>query len=151
MATREGLDTTTEEERSLFSKLSVSLHFNTLIIPILLAFWQSFTNTGSFRISQAWYETGGIIDGFAILAISNVAIDGLLQMFPLDMYINRWVLAPFTISQYKLNRLMLPPEMPIAYLHAISFKTISLCLLYSAIYPPAYLLTVCLHACNPRT
>ena len=66
-AQKEGLDTVTESERSLFTKLSLALVFNTVVIPILVAFWQSAKLNGELGIDQAWYEEGGVVDGFISL------------------------------------------------------------------------------------
>jgi len=139
-STTEGLDTATEEERSLFTKLSLTLHFNTVLIPIITAFLAS-AKLSYVRIDQPWYEIGGTVDGFLLLSLSNVAIDGILQIIPMGVIVNRYLVAPFVHSPWKLNKLYMPPEMPLGYLHAVSFKTIALCLLYSPIYPTAYLLT----------
>mmetsp|Transcript_13463 Transcript_13463/g.28485 ORF Transcript_13463/g.28485 Transcript_13463/m.28485 type:complete len:349 (+) Transcript_13463:1-1047(+) len=139
MSEREGLDTKTETERSLFTKLSLSLVFNTVIIPMAVAIVVSTTTLGKFGIDQSWYEVGGVINGFLTLCVMNVAIDGLLQVVPIAVLLKRYVFTRFYVSEYKVAELWLPPEFPVAYLHAVSLKTIALCLLYAPLYPPAYL------------
>jgi len=135
---KEGLDTRTEVERSLFTKLSMTLVFNTVVIPMLVALWQSTIRNGTLGIDQAWYENGGIIDGFVVLCVSNVAVDGILQLVQYPTLLNRYVFAKFYVSTYKLSQLWLPPVFPVGYLHAVALKTLALCLLYAPLYPLAY-------------
>lgn len=65
----------------------------------------------------------------------------LLVLWQVGPLIKRYVLAPFVVSQQRLNELFAPPDMLLGELYAANLKTVALCLLYAPLWPLAYLLT----------
>jgi len=140
MAKKEGLDTQTEYETSLFAKLSLAYTFNTAIMPLLTGMYFSLQVAGR-PVTQSWYEAGGVVNQAIFLMISNAIIADLLKVIQVGPLIKRYVLAPFVVSQQRLNELFAPPDMLLGELYAANLKTVALCLLYAPLWPLAYLLT----------
>ena len=76
MCQSEGLDTNTEYESSLFRKLALAYVMNSAIIPLLVGLFRS-----SGSISQAWYESGGVVQQAMFLMLSNFIVVESLKTF----------------------------------------------------------------------
>ena len=134
MARREGHDTQTDFERSVFTKLALAYVLNTVVLPLVVG-------CIPYGLTQAWYERGGTLQDALMLTLSNAIIPDVLKVVQPYALLLRYGLAPFVVSQHKLNQLHRPPKMLLGELYAATVKTVSLGLLYGALYPPMYLLT----------
>ena len=56
-------------------------------------------------------EPGGVLSQALFLFFSTTAISALMRVLPLGPILQRYVLAPFVVSQEELNRLWEPPQM----------------------------------------
>ena len=137
---REGQDTQTEHERSIFSKLSAAYIVNCVMVPIVLGFVQSGLSSGQ-AIDQAWYEQDGIVYQVLVIVIINaVAVDAIKVFQPL-IILNRYIVSKFVHSKAKLIRLWTPPKMHLGELYAHTAKGFGMGLIYGPLYPPVYGIT----------
>ena len=142
MIRTEGHDTTTEFKTSIFAKLSLAYVLNTVIIPVVTVLFFSM-RTADRPVTQMWYEGGGVIHKAFSLMVSNALVTDGLKLIQLGTLFNRYCLARCAVSHEKFKKLWEPPGMALGELYAASLRTISLCLLYAPLWPPAYLLTAC--------
>ena len=146
---RESHPTRSASEKSSFTKLILAYSLNTVVVPIFVAFisydhpyGQSATLTFSPRITQAWYESGGVVSQAVILILSNAVVTDFNKVVQILPLFDRYMRAPlFARSQIKLNELWAPPRMEIGDTYAETFRTLLLGLVYAPIYPPAFVLT----------
>lgn len=137
---REGQDTQTEHQRSIFSKLTIAYVVNSTMTPIVLGFIQSGNSSGN-AIDEAWYEAEGIVyQVLFIVLINAVAVDAI-KIFPPATLLKRYVLSIFVESKSKLARMWVPPTMHIGEMYAHSAKTFAMGVMYGPLFPPAYLIT----------
>ena len=83
----------------------------------------------NIQVTQAWYESGGVVSQAALLIVTNfVFVEGLkvFQIYPLVM---RYLVSPFCISQTRKNELWAPPRLLLGDLYAGAVKTVALCLI----------------------
>jgi len=137
---KEGQDTQTDEQRSIFTKLTIAYCLNMVIVPLALGFLTS-GNTSGRAVDQAWYEDSGItFTLFTVLLVNTVAVDFMKTVQPVSQ-LKRRILAPIFKSQAKIMSLFKPPKMNIGELYAATVKTVAMGLMYGTMYPPAYLIT----------
>ncbi|KAL1525526.1 hypothetical protein AB1Y20_020382 [Prymnesium parvum] len=136
----EGQDTETDYQRSLFTKLTVAYVVNMVIVPLAIGFLQSGSTSGQ-PVDQAWYEDSGVVFQIVIATLVNmVAFDFMKVTQPIYILKHR-VIAPIFMSEGKINKMFRPPRMHIGELYAATVKTMAMGLMYSVLYPPAYLIT----------
>ena len=136
---REGQDSQTEYEVSLFAKLSIAYLINSAAIPILVGGTFSLWVNGQV-VDQSWYEAGGVLGQAWLLMLINAFAKDLLKILqPLPIIKRKLVTAR---SQKRLNQLWKPPSMVIGDLYASTLKTLALSLAYGPLYPLAYLWSV---------
>ena len=92
-------------------------------------------------VTQAWYESGGVVSQAAILMVTSALITDFNRVAQLDRVFKRRVLGLYASSQIRLNQLWAPPKMLIGNMYAESFRSLALGLVYAPIYPLAFLLT----------
>ena len=145
---REGHPTRSSYEKSSFTKLILAYTLNTVLAPILvsvLTLYDPMSKTLTFFIgrfiTQAWYESGGVVSQAIILIVCNAIITDFLRATQIDRLFNRYVRGRFAASQIKLNQLYAPPPMAFGHLYAETFRTLSIGVVYAPIYPPAFILT----------
>ena len=144
MARLQGLDTLTELEGTLFSRLSLVLVANTVVVPFAVEVVNTWRVSGGTAIvDQSWYEPGGVIS----TGISLVIIDALakfpLLLLPPGPFVKRILsLFPrFATSHGKIFKLWEPPELMAAENYAALITSLALCLLYAPFFPPLYLIS----------
>lgn len=126
--------TNDQEEVSLMAKLGAAYAMNTIIIPAAV---QSFP----YLVTQAWYESSGVVAEVISLIIADAAVIFLLAM-PAIPIINRYIRAPlFAKSQLQLSSLWSPHKVSVGWLYASVLKTVGLALVYAPLWPPVYLLS----------
>ena len=138
MVSREGWDTRTDFERSTFTKLSMALVTNSILMPLVVGCAQSLL-ANETAINQSWYEPSGAVYK-GILVAATLPIEDALKMFPVMPLLNRYVLAQYTHSPRKLRELYMPPTMQIAQLYASVVCAVVIGMAYGTLYPPLYLL-----------
>ena len=95
---REGQDTETEYQRSIFTKLSIAYVVNMVVVPLAIGFLQS-GNTSGKPVDQAWYEDSGItFTLITTLLINTVAVDFVKVVQPVEILKHR-IIAPIFKSQ----------------------------------------------------
>jgi hypothetical protein len=135
--------TQSAQASSLFLKLLIGMILTQGAIPMALGIYQAtFITSGDDAIDERWYEPGGTVDTAAIQLIISSFIEPIVLAldFP-NLLLPRLYLARGVVSQLRLNRLWLPPPIDLALIYAMSFKVVTLGLLYGAVWPPAYLLS----------
>ena len=138
LARREGFSTYVSYETSVFTSLSVAYVLNTGFLPLCVGLFPF------LRITQAWYEEGGVVSQSMILMLAagtGFPIEQAVQ--PLALF-NRYVRARYAKSQNRLDFFYEPPPILFAKLYASTVKAISLCMLFAPIFPLAYPLTAIL-------
>ena len=88
-----------------------------------------FHTASNIQVTQAWFESGGVVSQAFLLIVTNfVFVEGLkvFQIYPLVM---RFLVSPFVISQTRKNALWAPPRMLLGDLYAGAVKTVALCLI----------------------
>ena len=101
-----------------------------------------------FFVTQAWYESGGLVSAVVSLAVFD-ALGYTFRWLQLPPLFQRYVLAPLTAtSQTRLDALWQPSPMFIGELHANALKTAAIALVYAPLYPIVYLISAagCLYA-----
>ena len=138
---KEGQDTITQEQASIFTKLSVAFVINTALVPLVMAVWFSGSDKGDGHlIDQTWFESDGLIQPTFLLLIINWAGDITKAVNPTPI-INRRLIARLTFSQAKLDKVFEPPPFNLGLLYSQAVKTVALGLIFGPLYPIAYLLT----------
>ena len=138
---KEGQDTITQEQASIFSKLSVAFVMNTALVPLVMVTWFSGSDKGDGHlIDQTWFETDGLIQPTFLLLIINWAGDVTKAINPAPI-INRRLIARLTFSQAKLDKVFEPPPFDLGLLYSQAVKSVALGLVFGPLYPIAYLLT----------
>jgi hypothetical protein len=132
----EGQDTRTEEQSSLFSKLSLALSINTVIVPLLVGLFLCNGNLGD----QSWYEPGGMVSSMALLCVFNYAND-LNQVVNVMPIFRRYVLSRTVYSEPMLASFWKPVSFDMGNHYARCLVMMSLGLIYGPLYPLAYLIT----------
>ena len=125
--------TADDHDLSMFNKLVVAYLLNNIAVPIIVF-------SIPLGINQSWFESGGAVQSAAILIIADAASYFLrvLQIPP----ILRRLLAPLLArSQSKANQLWAAEPMFVGELYANALKTVTICLVYSPLWPPAYMLS----------
>ena len=126
--------TNDQEEVSLMAKLGAAYAMNTIIIPAAV---QSFP----YLVTQAWYESSGVVAEVISLIIADAAVIFLVAM-PAIPIVNRYIRAPlFAKSQLQLSSLWSPHKVSVGWLYASVLKTVGLALIYAPLWPPVYLLS----------
>ena len=145
---RERHPTRSAFEKASFTKLILAYSLNTVVVPIAVSqvtlydpIDGSFIFYVNLRITQAWYESGGVVFQAAILIISTAIVTDFLKVAPLQELFQRHVLGRYASSQIKLNRLWAPPPMALGSMYAETYRTLVLGMVYAPIYPPAFFLT----------
>ena len=80
-------------------------------------------------MTQAWFESGGVVEQALIMIVSNfIFVEGLkvFQIYPLVM---RYLVSPCVVSQKRKDALWAPPRMLLGDLYAGAVKTVALCLI----------------------
>ena len=133
---REGRDSKTEYEASLFKKLSLAYVINSAAIPFLVGFvFSGFAEKQV--IDQSWFEKSGVVgQAWLLLIISAFAKEGP-KVFPIGAILRR----RFTKakSHAKLRKLWMPQRMYIGDLYANTLKVCALGLITGPLYPISYL------------
>jgi len=141
---REGIDTKTDFQRSLFTKLSMALISNTIVVPVAVAVLQSLrVSEGEALVEQAWFEPGGVIFVAITLVIIDFAAAEPLQVLQPAALISlvKSRLSMFATSYAAIAKLREPPEMLIGNLYAALVSSITLCMIYAPFYPPIFALS----------
>ena len=146
---REGRDTTTDHEASLFVKLAVAYVVNSAAIPVLVGVFVSGFVNGEV-IDQSWYERSGVVgQAWLLLMVSSFGKE-FPKIFPVVPIIKRRFMV--ARSQAKLNQLWEPARLYIGELYANTLKLVSLALVYGPLCPISYLWAfVGLLVCNVCT
>ena len=139
LTSKEGQATRTEQERSLFAKLSIAFIFNAVIIPIAVGFVLSLTSHDTL-VDQTWYEENSIVAQAVLLLVFNTATDILKVLDPVPLF-NRHVRARFVHSQSAITALFRPMKMRPGAQYSYALKTTALGLIYGPVYPLAYAIT----------
>ena len=148
LTNRECHPTRSATEESSFTKLILAYSVNTGLVPLLVAcisydhpHGEPATLFFSPRITQAWYESGGVVSQAIILIVSTWVVTDFNRVVQIPPLFQRYVQGHFAASQIKLNELWAPPRMELGFMYAETFKTLVLGLVYAPIYPPAFVLT----------
>ena len=140
----EGADTLTQIERALFSRLSVVLVLNTVVVPLAVEVENTWrVSEGAAIVDQSWFEAGGIISTGILVVVINAITKVALQLLPPAPVIKRTLsLFPRFASSYgKVFKLWKPPDLLVGEMYAALVTTLTLCLLYAPFYPPIYLVS----------
>lgn len=132
----EGQDTRTEEQASIFSKLSIALSMNTVLVPMFVGI---FLSNGAVA-DQTWYEPGGIVSSIALLCIFNYVND-FIQVFNTPAIFQRVVLARFAYAKTTLIEYWKPFPFFMGNQYARCLVMMALGLVWGPLYPPAYAIT----------
>ena len=132
----EGQDTRTEEQTSVFNKLSIALTINTAIVPLFVGM---FLSNGTLA-DQTWYEPSGLVTSAALLIVFNYATD-FSQVVRAGPLFARAVLSRFAYSKTTLLEYWKPVPFAMGYQYARCLVMMTLGLVYGPLYPIAYLLT----------
>ena len=87
------------------------------------------STASNIQVTQAWFESGGVVEQALIMIVSNfIFVEGLkvFQIYPLVM---RYLVSPFVVSQKRKDALWAPPRMLLGDLYAGAVKTVALCLI----------------------
>jgi len=133
MTSREGHNTRTDVETSLFSKLAAAYVVNTVLLPLAVGWVFD-------GVTQAWYEPGGVVQRAALLTLTNAVSSSLPYVLQISPLLAR-LLARFTSDPHRLRTLHLPPRMPLGDMYAATVRTVSLGMVYAPLFPPAFLLS----------
>ena len=101
----------------------------------------AFVGVELIGVTQAWYESGGVVAQGAILMLTSSLVTDLLRYIHFPALFQRYVLGKFAASQIRLNQLWAPPRMPLGGIYAETFRSICVGMVYAPIYPPAFLIT----------
>lgn len=137
----EGLDTKSDVQSSLFFKLSMSYTINSCLIPIGVGVVQSLFVTGTMYVTQAWYETGGVVDQVLSVIVMNMIVPEAKKVVPHGHIMARLWKAKKAASRQKAIQLWTPPAMNLGEMYAATFKTIALGLVFAPLFPLAYAFT----------
>lgn len=132
---QEGQDTKTEEQLSIFSKLSIALTTNTVMVPLIVGLFL----TGAVG-DHSWYEPGGVVSSAALLMLFYYANDMAL-VFNAIPILKRGILSRFTYSETQLLEYWKPISFQMGDQYARCLNTMSLALVFGPIYPIAYIIT----------
>lgn len=136
----EGHDTNYSPSR--FSKLSMALLMNSVLVPLGLAVVHSLRVSGYLRlVDQSWYEDGSIVDDAVYLPVFNFAVYSFLTLVPFTLLFNSLFAVHFAHSLYTFNELSAPVQCDIASLYVTLVVYVALCFVYSPMYPVLYLIT----------
>lgn len=124
-------------ERAVFRKLTVGYVLNTTILPLAVGLLP-------IGITPAWYEEGGIAQQSQTLILASGVGFCIFQALPPLVFLNRYVLGRYALSQPQLDRLWAAPSLNFAETYASVTKSLALCLIYAPLWPPAYGLTAVL-------
>jgi len=133
----------TQEQSSIFSKLSVAYVVNTVLVPLLMSVYHSGSTPeqGNVHvIDQPWYEEGGVVQSAFVLLVLNWATDIMKAIQPAVLF-RRYCITRFAFSQEKLLNVYAPPPFNLGLLYSQTVKTASLGLIFGSIYPMAYAIT----------
>ena len=139
--------TRSKVELEVFTKLIAAYFLNSVAIPIFVS---SFTLYDPYEqvvaaqavgVTQAWYESGGVVSQAAILMLSSSIVTDFLRFVHFPALFKRYVLGCFAASQIRLNQLWAPPRMPLGGIYAETFRSLAVGMVYAPIYPPAFLFT----------
>lgn len=134
LASYEGCPTRTEYQRAVFTKLTLVYVVNNVMIPFLVALLP-------VGVNQGWYERGGAVNQAFITIVLNIVFTEGLKLFQYMALFNRYIRAPFVVSQQRKNELWQPPEMPLGEMYAATVKAVALTLVYAPMWPLAYLVS----------
>ena len=81
-----------------------------------------------------FFESGGIVQHIILTILASVGTDLTIITQPYTL-LNRYVLAPFALSQHQLNKLWRPPAMPLGKIYAFALRTISVALIWAPLNP----------------
>jgi len=137
---RQGLNTLEDEQISLYTKLSVALVANTVLVPlaygVIVSMNMCVHSTGSCElVQQSWYEAGGVLEGALLYLPLYGLYNSCLLVLPPEVLWNRYVRAPFAASRGRLNQLWLPHEMPLGELYAKLTMLLAVGLVYAPLDP----------------
>lgn len=141
--------TRSKVELAVFTKLICAYSLNTVAVPIFVSVLpptfdrasHAFVGAELSGITQAWYESGGVVAQAAILMLTSSLVTDLLRYIHFPALFKRFVLGRFAASQIRLNQLWAPPRMPLGGVYAETFRSICVGMVYAPIYPPAFLIT----------
>ena len=119
-----GPPTRTEYQRAVFTKLTLVYVVNNVMIPFLVALLP-------VGVNQGWYERGGAVNQAFITIVLNIVFTEGLKLFQYMALFNRYIRAPFVVSQQRKNELWQPPEMPLGEMYAATVKAVALTLVYA--------------------
>ncbi|KAL1508731.1 hypothetical protein AB1Y20_004826 [Prymnesium parvum] len=139
---KEGIDTKTDYQRSLFTKLSMALICNTIVVPVAVAVLQSLrVSEGEAFVEQSWFEKGGVIfTAITLVFIDFAAVEPLQVIQPAALISTiKSQFSMFAKSYAAIAKLREPPEMLIGNVYATLVSSITLCMIYSPFYPPIFL------------
>ena len=121
---KEGQDTQTEFEQSVFFKLSFAFIFNSALVPLAAGIFMSWV-AGGYGVDQSWYENRGVVYQALVLILINV-LKEFTKAIPPRTVFSRYVQGQFVYSQAKLDELWQPPKMHTGVLYAETVKLAAL-------------------------
>jgi len=121
-----------DHDLSMFNKLVVAYLLNNIAVPLIVF-------SIPMGIHQAWFESGGAVEAAALLMVAD-ASSYLLRVLQIPPILRRLLAPMLARSQSKANQLWAPEPMFVGELYANALKTVTICLIYSPLWPPAYLL-----------
>lgn len=138
---KEGVDTQTQKQRSLFVKLTMALVINSVVVPLAVALFAGLRmSEGAESINQSWFESGGAVNvGFVLLIITAIGTVPSVVLQPV-LLVKRFVFVHFASKQRKLDAYWEPPKVEIATLYASLAQIVAIALIYAPMYPPIYLI-----------
>lgn len=119
--------TRTSMERWVMLKLSVSQLLNAFAAPVLAAYI-----SGN---KSGWFARGGLMEAAFFVQCANSLVPPLVHFLGLGDNLKYYVLSPFARTQPMLNRLLAPPDFPLAEQHAASVTALGLAMWYMPVLP----------------
>ena len=132
----EAQDTQSLEQSSIFSKLSLGLVTNSVLLPFLTAVFLSSGDVGS----QAWYEPGGLIATCALLIVCGYIVD-VQNAFNPSAILAKYIHSRLAYSPRTLKKLWQPKPLNLGAAYSYAFVAFSMGLVLGPLFPIAYLLT----------
>merc|ERR1719446_1124663 len=107
MSYREGPDTSTSFESTVFLRLSLVYIFNSAILPLIVGilFQNELTKTSDDKrsLDQSWWDAGGQVTTLVSLLFANAILPHINRYIGLKSLLKRTLVAPFIKTQHMLD------------------------------------------------
>lgn len=131
LAVFEKQNTRTGYEESIFFKLSLAYILNQSLMILFVE-----------PVRNEWFSAGNVMSQALFIMVLNPLVLEPLKLFPPELALNRYVLAPFAKTQDRMNKLYEPPAATVGEFYAGIGKTFALGIIYGPALPVAYPIAV---------